>query len=1050
MKQMLLAVAALASAVSHADVTTIYTTWTRGGHSSPKEYEWKDKDGNPVEMQNNGTEYAVIQDMIWSQGFNSGCDWNLNGICFDTAAVSYADGSGLIGLQRGGLKCTKACRFASSGNGGVTFKLIAGPQTWEGPASGDYASIGTGDDGHNDYPNYHKGKVAASSDVYDWTIKGRLALWMYYENVISHVKLRMESPARIYLPTAWGEGNYVLRGSPKLGVAQLTLAGEDVMWFAGVKTTAKLPMCNFAPVGVLNPALDSVTVAPKLILEDGADVQVENAIWDIPELVVSGAGAKSAFIGDLTVVRDETNVELKDGATLEFATVSREKDVAADVTVTGTGTIRVDPAGWGLTGTLALGANVCFETVGAAAFAGDVSGGTLVLNPGAGRFCRLDAATYAKMSDRKITVRSGTLCLGAMSALPTGATIEIAADAAVQFSSNDGYDAARVTGAGKGNVSFPANLVTDEVVTETEIVLNDGEVLNVAGDGLTAATTVKLNGGTLRFLTSAVVASPLSISRGSFVEAIDADSVGTVAGFVTSKSQDGGHSVAIPVQYGSSETATPSVNGLWTLGPGTVRYTGGGTFDGTRDPFVVTRDARVYLAGGTYDFTNGRGDSPGNAMVRLQSLVGGKDYGYGRLLCVCDGGALTFKGHPAVNECVYVTSPKNGSDYNLSPWISTFEVGAGGTVTIPALGNIHLGSGDSHVQLKISGGTLKMDSDTAHLFVGEGSGTYGSATVGADILLEGGTLSIGSPIIREKGGDLVTGDRSARGRLIWTGGTLKLNEHFNAPTIFDISQALKDCPDPRVSGTLRQIVRIDGPSCTLDLSEMGCASVANVPVGMDQSEWFGTGALAVKGGREFVMNSFPNAMGITTAGTGTKVTVPPAACVYDNALCLAHWNVKMEDFGKPYSTRAEALASATVATLTSAGTNGTFAVTRTDLPLSVENVRVTGEWSNFSSVSAVGALTLGDMTFADGSTLAAAVKGGGTVCQNITGTLTLPSSVRVRTDRTADIVPTGVIALSADGGITGSPIWIGTRGCKASNDASSVWIELSGMAIILR
>ena len=879
MKQMILAVAAFASAVSLADNPTIYTTWPSAGDlkpSTPKDFSWTDADGNPVEMQNNGTEIAVIKGMTWSQAFNSGCNWYVYGLVFDNADRSYADGAAEIKLGRGGLKCTKACRFAVAGQNTYRFKLN-GPSTWEGPETGDYAHIATGDDGHNAYPAYHKGKVAASSDVFSWTIKNRLALWMYYENIISHVDVRLESPARIYLPTEWTAGGYTITEAPKLGAKKLTLAGDDVMWFAGVKTEEKMPMAQVAPTGVLNPVMDAATVAPTLVLEGGADVRVENATWDIPDLVVSGTGAKSAFIGDLTVVREKTNVELKDGATLEFAAVSREKDVAAGVTVTGTGTVRVDPAGWGLTGTLALGANVCFETVGAAAFAGDVSGGTLVLNPGAGRFCRLDTATYAKMSDRKITVRSGTLCLGAMSALPDDATIEIAADAAVQFSSNDGYDATRVTGAGKDNVSFPANLVTGDVVTETEIVLNDGEVLNVAGDGLTAATTVKLNGGTLRFLTSSVVASPLSISRGSFVEAIDVDIVGTVAGFVTSKSQDGGHSV----QYGSSETASPSVNGLWTLGPGTVRYTGGGTFTGSRDPFVVTRDARVYLTGGTYAFAGGRGDSPGNAMVRLQSLVSGKDYGYGRLLCVCDDGSVTFMGvsGAAVNECVYVMAPKNGSVYNLSPWISTFEVGAGGSVTIPSNGRIHLGSADSHVQVKVSSGTLKMNSNTAQLFVGESS----CATIGADILLESGTLSLGSPIVREKGGDLVTGNRSSRGRLIWTGGTLKLNEHFNAPTIFDISQELKDCADPRVSGFLRQIVRIDGPSCMLDLSEMGCASVANVPAGMNQSEWFGTGTLTVKGDREFVLNSFPNAMGIATAGTGAKVTVPQETCVYDNA-----------------------------------------------------------------------------------------------------------------------------------------------------------------------
>jgi len=1036
---------ALGATVAVAETSTIYTTWPSGGVSSPAVYSWTDADGNPVEIKNNGTEYAVIRGMTWSQGFNSGCDWNLYGLCFDNADKSYADGSGILGLQRGGFKCTQACRFASAGNNGITFKLIAGPQTWEGPDTGDYASIGTGDDGHNAYDYYHKGKVAASSDVFDWTISKRLALWMFYENAISHVKVRLESPARIYLPTEWTQGGYTVVESPKLGATQLTLAGEDVMWFAGVKTTATLPMCGTAPTGVLNPAMDSATVAPKLILENGADVQVENATWDIPDLVVTGAGATSALIGDLTFLRASTAVELKDGAKLAFAAVNRERDVSAGVSVTGTGTVRIATADWGLTGTLSLGSVVDLELSGVNAFPGTIFGGkSLILDPGAGKVRALDAVAYASMSDKKITLKSGTLCLTSMSTLPETATIEIAADAAVVFASNAGYDANRITGDGAANVTFDSKLITDAVVTEPEIVVYTNEVLRVVGNGLTAATTVRLAGGTLRFDSTATVASPISVAVGSFVEAIDENIVGTISGAVTCVCGDGGRQTTIPVEWGSSETATVSVNGLWNLGPGSVTYAGGGSFSGTRDVFVVTRDARVCMTGGVYDFATGRGDTCASAMVRLIPLVN-KNYGYGRHLRVQNGGSLIFKGHAALNECVYVAAPKNGSDYNLSPWISTFEVGTNGTVTIPSKGRIHLGSVDSLVQFKISGGRVNMASDTAQIFVGDGG-----ATAGADILLQDGTLSLGSPILREKGGDATTGNRSSRGRLIWTGGTLKLNEHFNASVIFDLVQELKDNANWQVSGLLRQLVQINGTGCILDLSEMGCASVANVPAGLDQAEWYGTGTLTVTGGKELVMNAFPNAISFQTDGEGTKIAVPQGAYVYDNAECIKYLNTKTADNGVPYSVTNGALASASVTTFTSAGTNCTFAVTRTGLPLSVGKVSVIGDWNNVRSVSSVGGLTLGNLTFEEGSMLSVASKDGGTVCQQLTGMLTLPSSLYVRSVCDADISPTGAIALTAGQGVVGNPTWMGVGSFRAKNDNSTVMIYLPGFILYVR
>ena len=75
---------------------------------------------------------------------------------------------------------------------------------------------------------------------------------------------------------------------------------------------------------------------------------------------------------------------------------------------------------------------------------------------------------------------------------------EVADGAALVFSSNAGYDETRVTLVGSGTCGFDDLCVTDDIVTSDEIVVNAGDVLRIYGNGLTAATRVKLAGGSLR------------------------------------------------------------------------------------------------------------------------------------------------------------------------------------------------------------------------------------------------------------------------------------------------------------------------------------------------------------------------------------------------------------------------------------------------------------------------------------------------------------------------------------------------------------------------
>ena len=1049
MKRLLFSIFALASAAVLADSTTVHTSWPKPAPASFAGYTWTDDSGNEVSFRNDGTEYLVVDSMEWNQSFPY--DWNLYGLFLNNATRNYAEGVGVFKLGAGGLRMVSGGRYAVSGGPSVRVRLMA-DQVWEGPESGSAAAIGLGSDNHNWWSaDYHKAMLDADSSVSSWTIAKKLNVWFFYTNRISQVDVRVESPARIYLPTEWKDEHGITSSfAVKLGARMLTLAGDGVMWQAGGTVETKIPLSGIAPSGVLNPSLDASTVAQTLVLEGGADVQTLAATWDIPNLVVKGEGVTSAFTGDLTFLRTSTAVELRDGATLDFSCETRESGVSAALDVSGTGTLRVNPDTWGLTGALTLGDDVTLEIAGANRLGCAVTGGkALVVDLGQGKTCALDTAVCSGMNADWVAVKSGTLCIASMASLPEGATVEVSAGAAVVFASNEGFDPGRMTGAGAANVTFDSKMVTDTAVTEPEIVVCTNEVLRVLGSGLTANTTVRLNGGTLRFEASATVASPVIVSVGSFVEAVSSSVVGTISGAVTcdcgATDLTAPRSVSIPTKWGGSETVALSVTGIVNLGPGTIVYAGGGSFSYSRDRFIVTRDASVYLTHGTYSF-GARESSPGSAPLALLPLKGGVDYGYGRLLCVRDGGTVEFTEYDSFTTRLYVAPPKNGAMYNTSPWISVFEVGEGGTVNVPKKSAFYFGSADTRSHLKVSGGTLTFG-ESSTVYIGDGY-----ATAELDILLSAGTLSLARSILRNTGVDGSGTNRLTRGRLVWSGGTLKLNENFGSLAIFDMPDEYRLSSHWQVNGVLRESVRIEGADCTLDFSEMKRSSVANVPAGMDEAEWYGSGTLTLKGaeGKELVLNAVPNDISFRLVGNGTKVTVPPEAFVYDRTECLKYANWNDNDRGKPYSVTNGALSAAAIATFAFAGTNCTFAVTRDDLPLTVAKAYVTGEWNNARSLTAVGGLTLNGMEFAEGSTLVAAVRGGRTACQRIAGALTLPASLYVRSARDAGLVPTGSVALTADGGVVGTPTWIGTRRCQAFNDDASVWIELSGMAISIR
>ena len=228
-----------------------------------------------------------------------------------------------------------------------------------------------------------------------------------------------------------------------------------------------------------------------------------------------------------------------------------------------------------------------------------------------------------------------------------------------------------------------------------------------------------------------------------------------------------------------------------------------------------------------------------------------------------------------------------------------------------------------------------------------------------------------------------------------------------------------------MNGLLRISTQIIGENCILDLSDMTGDSVANVPPVLDEAEWYGHGALTVKGGKELVMNSVPDGFSLRLEGDGTRVTVSEGAYVYDYDECMKYRNWKGYDGGKSYSVTNKALSALAVAEYTLAGTNCGFNVTRANLPVTVTNTMVTagGDWNGAVALSAVGGLTAENLTFNEGSHLSVPYSSGATVAFPVAGTLTLPQTLDVRAVPAGTAAVSGMTVFTAADGIDGAPTW---------------------------
>ena len=980
--------------------------------------------------------------------------FTVRGLRFETnASGEYFEHNGGFKIGAAGLEMAIAggnVAMGRSDNSGLATRvMLMENQVWKGPASGSYTAFSFTDDQHIGQYNYHNDYLSADPSVTSWTLQGRLAVWFCHTNALENVDVRIEDPARIRCRTRIRPSDDRIYYAG-LHAKSLTLAGDAEMWQAG----GTMKSYHSGHASTMQPLLDSITMAPTLILEGGADMKLLGAQWDIPTLRVKGTGATSSLRGSCTFIRTNSAIELQDGATLELAATNIESGVSAGLSVTGTGTLRAYPVFWQLTGTVALGNDVALEISGPGCFTSPISGGkSYVIDPGAGKDCIL-SSTATGASVETIEIRSGRCVMQSMAAMPAAATFEVADGAELKFMSDAGYDASRVTLDGTGVCTFGGLFVTDAVVTNSEIVVNQDEVLRIFGNGLTSATRVKLAGGTMRFeRNGATVASPVLVTDNSFIEVISTAVTGMVAGVVACTNvTDGPRGVTIPVRYGSATTVTPSVRGLWILGPGTAVFSGGGAFHtGYGDRLVVTRGASVHLTGGAYRFGCQSTDYA-YPPVHMRELSGGlqSDYGFGRHLCVRDGGALQFDSSSGtvVQPKILVGGPKDPGRYDATEWHPVFEVGQGGTVTIPVNARILLGSTDTCVYLKITGGTLNLETSSSRLLFGGD----GEMTACGEVHLESGTLTTGCAMWRNSGSQYGT-NRFARGRFIWTGGTLKPNSNFVEPNIFDMGDWCYRQPSPQMSGMLRISLRLLGTDCILDLTDIPGDSITNMPPVLDETEWYGHGTLTVRGGKELVMNSVPDGFSLKLEGEGTRVTIPEGAYVHDYDTCYQYRNWKGYDGGNSYSVTNKALSALSVVSYTLAGTNCGFNVTRADLPVTVTNttVKAGGDWNGAVALSAAGGLTAESLTFETGSLLSVPCRFGETAAFPVAGTLTLPAALDVRAVPAGTAAVSGQTVFTAADGIDGTPEWnMLTSRFRIFADGTRVWIVPKGTMLTVR
>ena len=558
------------------------------------------------------------------------------------------------------------------------------------------------------------------------------------------------------------------------------------------------------------------------------------------------------------------------------------------------------------------------------------------------------------------------------------------------------------------------NVITDTAWASSELHIVSNETYYVVGNGLTAATKVYLDGGSLVVIKNgATIGADIEVTASSNLKTMPVGEVeATFAGSFSAADDD-------------TLGLTLSLDGNFVL-------TKGGSFPGNKES--------VNLDSGTVKITGA------GTKLSLAGTSGIRSTSTATYWGVLDGAEM---------ETPYKAN--NWNSFYVSGGASpVLEIGENAKVTIGDSRELHCsrnaGGSTNVCTVLVNGGTLRFDSNGLATF-----GEYSVEKGGKSVLdFRSGLIETKRPLGPAPYAtktDGVYGDWNAeapRFEFKWTGGTFKVDDNtlMSRGTLLQPkdyyqtaqSQVTSDSRTVKYWATpltnYNMHMSIEGPDCVLDLSDLpSYAVLTNMParsqgawVGMIDGyevhdvggmDWNGTadGCLTVTGGT-FAVNFF-NANGMKVKLQEAKLVVPAVT----NDL----------DFGEIILDSANAQV---VADSVEDGKSVTASF----------RVTANGVWNGAEKPIDIAGVSIANATFEAGAgwILSPALA--------ISGTLTLPDGGAI--DYTVPGGTASPLAFATFGELVGAPEWrkVGgvTRRIRAAADSKSLYCECCGLTIVIR
>lgn len=426
-------------------------------------------------------DYAVFPSTISTFLFQLNNDFSVYGLKNESSkTVAFTLFKTSVGA--GGLQFTQA-------GGGFTFGYympmtilaLTADQVWEGKNASGMSAVSVGYQ-HNFHKPYTDSRIVANAGVTDLTITGRLAALFYSpNNNLANVTVRVENGAELVLPDVTVSGTdagSTWHTKGRLNAKCVVFSGEGIRARFGSVSPVVEGMKNVRPKTV--DVIDVATLAPDVTLDAGADLVVSNVTFALDRISVTGGGTSTISGSALVFTNDVTEFAIDEGSRLALAALPKAGAETAAIAVTGAGTFELAS---GFTAGTLTGIDVA-STATLAITGGEpliipiTGSGTVLVNPGDGEEVFIDDLSGFSGT---VEVMSGTLYLNSTPPCEV-----------------------KTSGTGKVNLEG-AKYIGNQPVVADEIKVSSGETLRVFGNGLTAATRVWMNGGTIEVLHDAVI-----------------------------------------------------------------------------------------------------------------------------------------------------------------------------------------------------------------------------------------------------------------------------------------------------------------------------------------------------------------------------------------------------------------------------------------------------------------------------------------------------------------------------------------------------------------